>query len=112
MFQQMVSQLTSDRVNDVIESAVLADQEVLERICMRLDRELPAGPYLTDKSFASLLGITSKRLGNRRCEKPGCYPTPLELGGCRGKQHVRSELINWLALEEVKARAQIVHRCL
>jgi predicted DNA-binding transcriptional regulator AlpA len=113
MFQQVVSQLTgsTDSIAYLSPSAPLMGQVLFDSICVRLDRDLPRGPYLSDKKFAEILGVAMKTLANNRSVKPERYPKPLKLCDCREGKHVRSEIIEWLAREEFKARTQIIHRC-
>lgn len=88
----------------------LLEQTVAE-IRTRLDAQFPKGPYLADSYLAETLHMAPKTLANRRAAKPGRYPTPLHLGGARAAVHERFELIDWLAREELLARATTVHRC-
>lgn len=77
----------------------------------RLDRHFPDEPYLPDAKLAETLGMTQKTLANRRSMDPEKYPSPLKLGGARTGVHPRAEFIDWLAREELAAKARIVHRC-
>lgn len=77
----------------------------------RLDRHFPDEPYLPDAKLAETLGMTQKTLANRRSLEPDKYPSPLKLGGARTGVHPRAEFIDWLAREELAAKARIVHRC-
>jgi len=86
-------------------------ERTLEQIRSRLDSQFPAGPYLADSYLAATLNMTSKTLANRRAAKPGTFPKPMHLGGARTAVHERFELIDWLAREELRARATTVHRC-
>lgn len=114
MFQQVASQLISPSDVGVFRfaPAALTGHALFESICARLDHDMPLGPYLADKEFAKLLGITLKTLSNLRSAKPLRYPKALKIGDCREGKHVRSEIIDWLAREEFSARTQTVHRCL
>lgn len=113
MFQQVVSQLTgsTDARAYLSPPAPLTGQVLYDSICVRLERDLPRGPYLSDKEFSEILGIAMKTLANNRSVKPERYPKPLKLGDCREGKHVRSDIIEWLAREEFKARTQVIHRC-
>lgn len=113
MFQQVVSQLTGATDASAFlrpPSPPLSGEALFESICARLDQDLPRGAYISDKEFAKILGITLKTLANNRSVKPKRYPMPLKLGDCREGKHVRSDVVNWLAVEEFRARTQIVHR--
>jgi len=81
------------------------------QIRARLDRHFPDEPYLPDAKLAETLGMTQKTLANRRSMEPDKYPSPLKLGGARTGMHPRAEFIDWLAREELAAKARIVHRC-
>ena len=89
----------------------LRGDELLNSICVRLDRELPSGPYLLDRDFAKVLGLTVKTLCNVRKSREGQYPVPFKLANCRDPKHVRYEVVRWLAREEMTARSKTVHRC-
>lgn len=77
----------------------------------RLDRHFPNEPYLPDSLLAGILGKTQKTLANLRSLKPARYPTPIKLAESRAGVHPREEFIDWLAHEELAAKARIVHRC-
>ncbi len=114
MFQHVVSQLSSshaDAVPRACAAAPLAGLVSFDTIRARLNEDLPPGPYLSDKAFAKLLGASTKTLCNQRATKPLRYPMPLKIGDCREGKHVRAEILDWLAHEEVEARTRIVHRC-
>lgn len=88
----------------------LIDQS-LETIRNRLDAQLPKSVYLADSYLAAMLNMSLKTLANRRAAKPDRYPRPLHLGGARTGVHERTDLVDWLAREELRARASGVHRC-
>lgn len=114
MFQHVVSQLTGATDTSAFlrpPSPPLSGEALFESICARLDEDLPRGVYISNKEFAKLLGIAMKTLANLRSAKPLRYPTPMKLGGGRDGKHVRSDIVHWLAVEEFRARTQIVHRC-
>lgn len=83
----------------------------LARIRSRLERHLPYEPYLTDALLARTLKKTLKTLANHRSLKPARYPTPIKLGDGKEGLHTREDFIDWLAHEELAAKACIVHRC-
>ena len=115
MFQHVVSQLIA--VNAAPATgltalpAPLVGQPLFDSIYSRLESELPQGPYLSDKAFAKILGVSSKTLCNLRSVKPLRYPQPIRIGDCRERKHVRAEVLSWLAHEETDARTRTVHRC-
>lgn len=114
MFQHVVSQLSSSRADAATRPCApepLASLVSFDSIRTRLNEDLPPGPYLSDKTFAKLLGVSTKTLCNQRSMKPLRYPMPLKIGDCREGKHVRAEILDWLAREEVEARTRIVHRC-
>ncbi len=76
-----------------------------------LDKYFPNEPYLTDATLSETLGMTQMTLANRRSMDPAKYPTPLKLGGARTGVHPRAKFIDWLAREELAAKAGIAHRC-
>ena len=83
----------------------------LARIRSRLERHFPNEPYLADSLLAGTLKMTPKTLANNRSLKPAKYPTPIKLAESRAGVHPREEFIDWLAHEELAAKARIVHRC-
>ena len=89
----------------------LVGQALFDSIHRRLEGELPPGPYLSDKAFAKILGVSSKTLCNLRSIKPLRYPRPIRIGDCRERKHVRAEILSWLAHEETEAQTRTVHRC-
>ena len=91
--------------------AMSAADRAFASIRAGLDKYFPDEPYLTDATLAETLGMTQKTLANRRSKDPAKYPTPLKLGGARTGVHPRAEFIDWLAREELAAKARIVHRC-
>lgn len=114
MFQQVVSSLSGATDTSAFlrpPSAPLSGEALFESIRARLDDDLPRGVYISDQEFAKLLGIEMKTLANTRSAKPLLYPKPMKLGGGRGGKHARCDIVHWLAVEEFRARTQIVHRC-
>ena len=81
------------------------------QIRARLDRHFPDEPYLPDALLAETLKKSPKTLANIRSAKPDRYPTPLKLGDSKEGMHTREDFIDWLAREELDAKARIVHRC-
>ncbi len=92
-------------------TAISLMEQTFEAIRDRLDSQFPKDPYLADAYLAATLHMAPKTLANRRAAKPDRYPAPLHIGGARVAVHERSELIDWLAREELRARAKTVHRC-
>jgi predicted DNA-binding transcriptional regulator AlpA len=115
MFHHVVSQLITDPAAAAAGlpalPAPLVGQALFDSIYSRLEGELPPGPYLSDKAFAKILGVSSKTLCNLRSVKPLRYPRPIRIGDCRERKHVRAEILHWLAHEETEARTLTVHRC-
>jgi hypothetical protein len=74
----------------------------LASIRARLDREVPQGIFVPDSWLAKQLYMTPKTLCNRRAQDKQRYPTPRHPGGCRKGLHSRPDLIEWLALEELR----------
>ena len=83
----------------------------LEKIRQRLDRALPNDPYLTDEQVANVLRLETKTLVNNRHAKPLRYLQPLKLFDLKTNVHPRDQVIEWLAREELNARARTIHRC-
>lgn len=102
----------TDTVGETEDAPVTSASELaFAQIRARLDRHFPDEPYLPDAKLAETLGMTQKTLANRRSMEPDRYPSPLKLGGARTGMHPRAEFIDWLAREELAAKARIVHRC-
>ena len=102
----------TDAAGDTEAAPVMSAAELaFEQIRARLEPHFPDEPYLPDAMLAETLGMTQKTLANRRSAQPDKYPSPLKLGGARTGMHPRAEFIDWLAREEVAAKARIVHRC-
>lgn len=79
----------------------------------RLDQMLPpplTGGYLTDATLAECMGVAHKTLLNRRTAQPSRYLHPLKLFGSKTGLHVRDDVLDWLANEELRAR-NVLHRC-
>lgn len=112
MFDQLATQLTNDRAAcpDMI-APELENNQLFAQIVSRLENEVPPGLYVPDGWLAHTLGITLKTLINRRGNKTSTYPRPLHLAGGQGGMHVRSDLIDWLAREELRARTRRAHKC-
>lgn len=83
----------------------------LEQIKERMDRELPAQTYLTEKDLCDAIRVRAKTLKNDRA--PGGahrYPVALRFAG--GEiQYLRSEVIEWMANWEMHSRTVHIHRC-
>ena len=109
MFEQLIS--TDRNENFARFEQPLGGDALFVSISLRLERELPCGPYLADREFAKLLGVTVKTLCNRRALKSNRYPVPFKIANCREAKHVRLEIVRWLANEEMMARSRTVHRC-
>ena len=88
-------------------------QDQLSAIRQRLDRDLPKGPYITDEQFSQLIHVSLKTLANARAgeQKRNRYPLPFTFSGCRKGMHVRENIVEWLAQEELSASKRTVHRC-
>jgi len=91
--------------------AMSAADRAFASIRAGLDKYFPNEPYLTDATLSETLGMTQMTLANRRSMDPAKYPTPLKLGGARTGVHPRAKFIDWLAREELAAKARIAHRC-
>jgi len=104
--------LPTDASGETEAAPVMSAADIaVAQIRARLDRHFPDEPYLPDAKLAETLGMTQKTLANRRSLEPDKYPAPLKLGGARTGMHPRAEFIDWLAREELAAKARIVHRC-
>ena len=68
----------------------------------RLEREVPQGIFVPDSWLAKQLHMSTKTLRNRRADDKLRYPKPMHPGGCRIGLHPRPDLIEWLALEELR----------
>lgn len=86
-------------------------KELLEQIVARLEQDVPDKLYISDQWLADVLGIAHKTLINRRHSSPGSYPKPLHMAQGQSGLHVRRELIQWLAKEELHAKTRRVHKC-
>jgi hypothetical protein len=86
------------------EEGLAPTAEQLETIRARLDRQIPEGPYVGDEHLARILLTHPKSLRNRRSSGRFQIPRPIRLAGSRRPVHVRSELIEWLATEELRAK--------
>ena len=91
--------------------APLSGVQLYDSIYARLDKDLPTGPYIADSVFAGLMGLSRKTLRNRRTLADHGYPIPLKIANCRDGKHVRAEIVDWMAKQELAARTTIVHRC-
>ncbi|NML48036.1 hypothetical protein HHL11_30085 [Ramlibacter sp. G-1-2-2] len=114
MFDQIASQLATEPSALAPASPPdLGSKDLLAQIVSRLEQEVPPGPYVPDKWLAQVLGISQKTLINRRGNKHkrDQYPQPLHLAGGQGGVHVRRDLIDWIAREELRARTRRVHKC-
>ena len=74
----------------------------LARIRERLELDVPQGIFVPDSWLAKQLYMSTKTLCNRRAENKLRYPKPIHPGGCRTGLHPRPNLIEWLALEELR----------
>ena len=102
----------TDSTGETADAPMLsATERALADIRSRLERHFPDEPYLPDSLLAGILGKTKKTLANLRSLNPARYPTPIKLAESRAGVHTREEFIDWLAHEELAARARIVHRC-
>ena len=102
----------TDAAGETEDAPVMSATELaLTQIRARLDLHFPDEPYLPDSLLAGTLKMTQKTLANHRSLKPTRYPTPIKLGEGRTGMHSRAEFIDWLAREELAAKARIVHRC-
>lgn len=63
---------------------------------------MPQGIFIPDSWLAELLYMTPKTLCNRRAQDKLRYPMPMHPGGCRMGLHPRADLIEWIALEELR----------
>lgn len=85
-----------------------AQRAEFEKIRVRLDAELPSGPYLSKKQFADLIGKDVKTLLNDEAPTGRKkYPIPME----QGLGYSRSDVLDWLGVVELKSRMRRIHRC-
>lgn len=90
---------------------ILVGDALLDSICQRLEKELPAVAYIDQDFLAELIGVTPKTLANRRAMHPEKYPAPVYFGGNKKPLFPRSDILNWLAKEEYQAKTIHRHRC-
>lgn len=90
---------------------ILVGDALLDSICQRLEKELPAVAYMDQDALALLIGVTPKTLANRRAMNPEGYPAPIYFGGNKKPLFPRSDILNWLAREEYQAKTIHRHRC-
>lgn len=101
-----------NEIEDVLNCITPNRDLELEMAYVRIDVDMPEGPYISDKEFASYLKIDAKSLANRRAIEPERFPTPFKLGGSKRNLYSRSEVVMWLAREELGSRGRRVHRCI
>ena len=102
----------TDATGETEDAPVMSATELaLAEIRSRLEPYFPTDPYLPDSLLAQTLKWTLKTLANNRSLKPARYPTPIRVDKGRAGVHPRAELIDWLAREELAAKARSVPRC-
>ncbi|GEQ77698.1 hypothetical protein CTTA_4703 [Comamonas testosteroni] len=92
-------------------ATILVGDALLDNICQRLEKELPAVAYMDQDALALLIGVAPKTLANRRAMYPERYPAPIYFGGNKKPLFPRSDILNWLAREEYQAKSIHWHRC-
>lgn len=104
MYQHLDALYGRTPTHDPITGEFNPSDEQLEPIRRRLDKVLPQGAYIEDRHVAEILREPLKTLRNRRSSKRFRIPHPIKIAGSRKPVHERTELIEWLAREELRAR--------